>query len=108
MAEFAALAAIAILVPAALALLMDWLWPKASTGWLALLASIILPLALTLLLAEVYLDSRSHAPNPDHIDAGMVPAIAAVVGPILVILVWAFGFPAAYETLERRRRKREQ
>ena len=106
MAEFLVGAAIAILVPAALALLLDRFWPCASTRWLALCASLALPLVLALLFALVYRDSTSSPPNPEHMNDSLVPPLAVTIGPIVVALAWAFGFPAAFETLERRRRNR--
>ena len=105
MAEFAVFAAVAMMVPALIALLLDWLWPNASTGGLAIAASLFLPIALGLCLIWSYVDYKRPPPNPYIMNDSLMPAILPIMGPIMVVLVWAFGFPAAFETLAVRRRK---
>jgi hypothetical protein len=95
-----------MLAAAALALLLDRLWPDAPKARLALAASLILPVGLGLLFAAMYLDAQGQRPNPDRID-DLFPALALLIGPILVTFTWAFGFAAAFEILDRRRRMRE-
>jgi hypothetical protein len=108
MAEFAVVAAGAIMVPALIALLLDWLWPSAPAGRLAMAASLFLPTALGFCLIWFYVDYGRPPPNPEIMNDSLMPGILPIIGPIMVVILWAFGLPAAFETLSVRRRKHER
>jgi hypothetical protein len=105
--EFFFVAGVSMVVAMVAALVLDWVWPKASMRRLTVLAGSVPPLVTLVLFAILFaaLIRSGNRPSPSPDAEGMALAALIMLTPFVLGLNLLFGLPAAHYTLRYLRAK---